>query len=204
MEKQFVKVISTIMGQINVYINDIIINITISFCESEAQKSSCQQLWFFISFNMDKGISGLEMNSSIKQRRVKKKWQELFYIFSMIKFQALRVNSFTDIFKCFLIKCRTTFIEKKYEWLSLTVNISNIINFYVFDFRKIGKLENFKSIVLRSLVKYSYYISRFIRCRRYRLGNKTTCNDKLDIEFSYFSYRLLAKCFEENITSIFP
>ena len=44
MEKQFVKGISTIMGQINIYINDIIINITISFCEPEAQKSSCQQL----------------------------------------------------------------------------------------------------------------------------------------------------------------
>ena len=58
MQKKFVKTVSTIIGQFNIYkqeyyraklsnildINDIIINITISFCESEAYKSSCQQL----------------------------------------------------------------------------------------------------------------------------------------------------------------
>ena len=186
-------------------------NITISFLWAWSIKSLLVNNYdFFISFKMDEGIAALEMNSSINQRHVKKSHTNCPVLsvkslkYAGIKMQALRVNSFTDISKCFLIKCRTTFLEKKYEWLSLTVNISNIINFYVSDFRKIGKLENFKSIVLRSSVKYSYYISRFIRRRRYRLGNKTTCNDKLDIEFFYFSYRLLAKCFEENITIIFP
>ena len=35
MKKQFVKTVSTIMGQI-IDINDIVMNITISFCEPEA------------------------------------------------------------------------------------------------------------------------------------------------------------------------
>ena len=59
---------------------------------------------------MDKEIAGLEMNSSIKQRRVKEVTRTVLCFLlkalniSMNQLQALRVNSFTDIFKCFLIK----------------------------------------------------------------------------------------------------
>ena len=59
---------------------------------------------------MDKGITGLEMNSSIKQRHVKEVTRTVLYFLlkalniSMNQLQALRVNCFTDIFKCFLIK----------------------------------------------------------------------------------------------------
>ena len=70
---------------------------------------------------MDEGIAALEMNSSINQRHVKKSHTNCPVLsveslkYAGIKMQALRVNSFTDISKCFLIKCRTTFLEKKYE-----------------------------------------------------------------------------------------
>ena len=69
---------------------------------------------------MDERIAGLEMNSSIKQRPVKKVTRTVLHFLlkalniSMNQFQALKVNSFTDIFKCFIIKkWRTTFLEKK-------------------------------------------------------------------------------------------
>ena len=81
----------------------------------------------------------------------------------MNQFQALRVNSFTDIFKCYLIKCRTTFLEKKYEWLSLTVKIflKNIAKYHkllcirVSEDRKIRKLSDHCFKVLgRVLIAY--------------------------------------------------
>ena len=132
MKKQFVKTISTIIGQIN------------------SNKYSYFFLWawsislfsnnydFFISLNMNKGIASLELNSSIKQRGVKKVIRTVLYFLlkalniSTNQLQVLRVTSFTNIFKCFLIKCRTTSLEKKYEWLFLTVKIflKNIAKYY--------------------------------------------------------------------------
>ena len=61
---------------------------------------------------MDKGIAGVEMKSIlwIKQLSFKKVARTVLCFLlkalniSMNQLQALRVNSFTDIFKCFLIK----------------------------------------------------------------------------------------------------
>ena len=131
-------------------------NITISFLWAWSIKSLLVNNYdFFISFKMDEGIAALEMNSSITQRHVKKSHTNCPVLsvkslkYAGIKMQALRVNSFTDISKCFLIKCRTTFLEKKYEWLSLTVKIflKNIAKYHKYLFirlsedRKVRKLK---------------------------------------------------------------
>ena len=70
---------------------------------------------------MDKGIAGLEMNSSIKQRRVKKSRKNCPVL--SVKSLKHKYDSVSDIksnflhgyFKCFLIKRRTKLLEKKYE-----------------------------------------------------------------------------------------
>ena len=72
MKKQFVKAISTIMGQINRY-KWYDKKYSYFFFVSLKHKSLLVNNYdFFISFNMDEGIAALEMNSSINQRHVKK------------------------------------------------------------------------------------------------------------------------------------
>ena len=112
---------------------DIIINITISFYEPEAWMSSCQQLLFsFISFNVDKIISGTEINSilRIKQQRVKKSHKicpEPSVKSIKHKYESVAGVKSELIHGYFLMlscqKCRTAFLEKEYEWLSLTIKI---------------------------------------------------------------------------------
>ena len=133
MKKQFVKAISTIMGQINRY-KWYDKKYSYFFFVSLKHKSLLVNNYdFFISFNMDEGIAALEMNSSINQRHVKK---------SHTNCPVLSVKSL-------IIKCRTTFLERKYEWLSLTVKIflKNIAKYHkqlcirLSEDRKVRKLK---------------------------------------------------------------
>ena len=122
MKKQFVKTISTIIGQIN------------------SNKYSYFFLWawsislfsnnydFFISLNMNKGIASLELNSSIKQRGVKKVIRTVLYFLlkalnvSMNQLQVLRVNYFWEKMRMLVSGCKNIF--KKYCKISLNFYVS--------------------------------------------------------------------------------
>ena len=77
---------------------------------------------------MNKGIAGLELNSSIKQRGVKKVIGTVLYFLlkalnvSMNQLQVLRVNYFREKIRMLVSDCKNIF--KKYFKISLNFYVS--------------------------------------------------------------------------------
>ena len=127
--------------------------------------SSCQQLWFsFVSVNLDKVIWGIEINSNTDQTTTRQKKSLLKALDIKHKYESVADVKSELLHGYFLMfsyqKCWTTFLEKEYQWLSLTVKIfyKNIVKY-----RKLLDHRHSIIVIRAHVVKvYNNYASTLI------------------------------------------